>query len=197
MGKKRHHHENDHFEIIHEDCGHGMHAKVSVVKRQSDGKLLIWKQPASSSPKHQKAFRHEIKRSKYWRKFGISKVKVCWHFDKHSLLKTYIKGKTLTQILKDDPHFFSTTNRHSVKALGKFLRLLINSKHYIQNLSCENLIYDGNKWQVIDSSNIHGRESRSRIRRAYKKKFFGIWSNRLHSDDEINNLKSFLEKYCH
>ena len=194
---KKHHHKYDHFEIIHKDCGYGMHAKVSVVKRKSDGKLLIWKRPASSNPVHQKAFRDEIKRSKYWRKFGVSKVKVCWHSDKHSLLKTYIKGKTLKQILKDDSHFFSKINRRSVKTLGKFLRLLINSKHYIQNLSCENLVYDRKKWHVIDSSDVHGRESRSRTRREYKKKFFGIWSKRLHSDDEINYLKSFLEKYCH
>ena len=194
---KKHNHRHDHFEIMHEDCGHGMHAKVSIVKRESDGQLLIWKRPASSNPEHQKAFRYEIKRSKYWRKFGISQVKVCWHPDKQSLLKTYIKGKTLAQILKDDSHFFSDLNRHSVKALGKFLRLLINSKHYIQNLSCENLVYDGKQWQVIDSSNVHGRESRSRTRREYKKKFLGIWSKRLHSDDEINHLKSFLEKYCH
>ena len=195
MSKKKKYHKHDHFELIHKDCGYGMHAKVSVVKRKSDGILLIWKRQASSNPEHQKAFRNEIKRSKYWRKFGISQVKVCWHPDKQSLLKTYIKGKTLTQTLKDDSNFFSNTNRHSVKALGKFLRLLINSKHYIQNLSCENLVYDGKKWHVIDSSNVHERESRSRTRREYKKKFFGTWSKRLHSDNEIDHLKSFIEKY--
>jgi hypothetical protein len=191
------HHRHGRLEIIHEDCGHGMHAKVSIVKRESDGELLIWKRPASSNPEHQKAFRDEIKRSKYWRKFGISKVKVCWHSDKHSLLKTYVRGKTLTQILKDDSQFFSRTNRRSVRALGKFLRLLIDSRHYIQNLSCENLVYDGKKWQVIDSSDVHKRDSRSRTRKEYKKKFFGIWSKRLDSDNDIRYLKSFLEKYCY
>jgi hypothetical protein len=194
---KKHHHKHDHFELVNEDCGHGMHAKVSIVKRESDGQLLIWKRPVSSNPEHQKAFRYEIKRSKYWRKFGVSKVKVCWHSDKHSLLKTYIKGKTLTQILKDDSQFFSKTKRRSLKALGKFLRLLIGSRHYIQNLSCENLVFDGKKWHVIDSSDVHERESRSRTRREYKRKFFGIWSKRLHSNNDIHYLKSFLEKYCH
>lgn len=69
-------HKHKHLKIISKDCGHGVHAKVSVVKRESDGKLLIWKRPTSNNPIHQKAFRKEIKRSRYWRKFGISKVKV-------------------------------------------------------------------------------------------------------------------------
>ena len=192
------HNKNGRLRVIHKDCGYVVHAKVSIVKRESDGQLLIWKRPHSDNSIHRKAFKKEITRSKYWRKFGVSKVKVCWHSDKHSLLKTYIKGKTLTQILKDDQRFFSKTKSLPTRALGKFLRILINSRHYIQNLSCENLVFDGKKWHIIDSSNVHGKESLSKIKREYRKKFFGIWSKRLHyDDDEIRHLKSFLEKYCH
>lgn len=187
---------HDNFEIVHENCGRGVHAKVSVVKRESDGELLIWKRPVSDDSEHQKAFRKEIKRSKHWRKYDLSKVKVCWYSDRHSLLKTYIKGKTLTQILENDSGFFLKTESQPVKALGKFLRLLIGSKHYIQNLSCENLVFDGDRWHVIDSSDVHDKESRSKIKRDYRKKFFNIWSGRLHSDDEIRALQSFLDRYC-
>jgi hypothetical protein len=195
--KHNHHHQNERLDIVSENCGHGMHAKISIVKRESDGKEIIWKRPISDNPEHRKALRKEIKRSKYWRKFGVSKVKVCLHSDKISLLKTYIKGKTLTQTLEKDHHFFSKTKSRSVSALGEFIRLLIDSRHYIQNLSCENLVFDGKKWHVVDSSNILERDSHSKIKREYKKKFFGIWSKRLHSNDEINSLKSFLKKYCH
>ncbi len=190
------HHKHRHLKVIHKNCGHGIHANVSVVKREHDRKLLIWKRPRSNNPTHHKALQKEVKRSKYWRKLGISKVKVCWHSDKQSLLKTYIKGKTLAQILKDDQNFFSKTNSRSARSLGKFLKVLINSRHYIQNLSCENLAFDGNKWHVIDSSNVHEKERRSKIRREYRKKFFETWSKKLHSDNKIRYLKSFLEKYC-
>ena len=192
----KHHHRHDHLEIIHKDCGHGMHAKVSIVKRESDGKMIIWKRPISDNPEHRKALRKEIKRARYWRKFGISKVKVCRHPDKISLLKTYIKGKTLTQILEKNNHFLSEAKNRSSRALGKFLRLLIDSRHYIQNLSCENLVFDGKKWHVIDSSNIQKRETRSKIKREYRRKYLGIWSGRIHSDEEIKSLKSFLKRYC-
>ena len=190
-------HKQGRLKVIRKNFGHGVHAKVSIVKRKSDGKLLIWKRPSSGSSVHQKAFRKEIERSKYWRKFGISKVKVCWHSDKRSLLKTYIKGKTLTQILKQDHKFFSKTRSRSTKALGKLVELLIDSRHYIQNLSCENLVFDGKKWQIIDSSNVRKRESSSDIKREYMKKFFGVWSKKIHSHDQNHHIKSFLKKHCH
>lgn len=189
-------HKHDSFEIISADFGRGVHAKVSIVKRKSDGKVIIWKRPVSDSSVHQRAFQKEIKRSKHWRKTGISKVKVCWHPDRHSLLKTYVKGKTLSQTLENDHKFFSKIDSQPVKALGKFLRLLVDSRRYIQNLSCENIVYDGKRWQVIDSSDVHNKESRSKIKRDYYRKFFKIWSDRLHSSEEINALKLFLKKYC-
>ena len=159
MSKKHHHrhenkhenkheskHENKHdrFKIIYKDCGTGR-SKVSLVKRKSDGELLIWKRSRHSHNRRQESYRREIKKSKLWRKFGVSKVKVCWHPDQRSLLKTYIKGKTLKQILKDNPEFFSKTSKH-VKALIKFLGLLIDSKHYIHDLKGANLVFDGNRW---------------------------------------------------
>ena len=203
MSKHKHHskhHSNHHdhsdLNVVHKDCGYGMHAKVSIVKRKSDGKLIIWKRPISNDHEHREALKKEIKRAKYWRKFGISKVKVCQHADKISLLKTYVKGKTLRQILEKDRHFFSEEKSRPLRELGKFLRTLIDSRHYIQNLSCENLVYDGKKWHVIDSSNVHKKESRSKIKRDYKRKYLGIWSKMIHSDNEIKSLKLFLKKYC-
>ena len=72
MSKKHHHrhenkHENrhDHFKIIYKDCGTGR-SKVSLVKRKSDGELLIWKRSRHSyNPRRQESYRKEIKKSKY------------------------------------------------------------------------------------------------------------------------------------
>ena len=192
MDKKRH--SKDKFKVIHKKCGHG-HAKVSLVKRKSDGKLLIWKRPKSHSQRHYESLRKQIKKSKYWRKFGISKVKVYWHPDKQSLLKTYIRGKTLTQILKKNPEFFSEKENKPVKALIKFLGLLIDSKHYFHDLKGSNLVFDGNRWQVIDSGPANDKKTQSATSQEYRKNLLEKWSRRLRSK-EINSLKSFLEKYC-
>lgn len=195
-GKKIHHHKHEDFKTVHKDCAHGLHGIISVVKRGSDGKLIIWKRPRTRSYTHQESFQQEIKKSKSWRKFGVSQVKVCWHPDKQSLLKTYVKGKTLKQTLEHDPKFFSKKKSKSLEALGRLVRLLIDSKHYIQDVNRQNLIFDGNNWHIIDSSVIHGKTTRSDTRQRYKKAFLKSWSKSLSSDSEIDDLKSFIGKYC-
>lgn len=188
----------EHFKIVgkYKNCGHGVHGMISVVKRISDGKKIIWKRPRSSSQRHQESFRQEIKKSKLWRKFGISQVRACWHPDKRSLLKTLVKGSTLKQILRKHPHFFSRPSNKSVKALGKFVKIIINSRHYIADVNRQNIVFDGKKWQLIDSSMISGKKSKSETRQRYKKAFLRSWSKSLPSKKEIDHLKSFLKKYC-
>ena len=183
------------FKIIYKDCGTGR-SKVSIVKRESDGKLLIWKHARSHSSRLLESYRKEIDRSKYWRKFGISQVKVCWHPDKQSVLKTYIKGKTLKQILKDDPHFFSRTESKPVKALIRFLGLLVDSKYYIHDLKGTNIVFDGDRWHVIDSGKAYSKKTRSATMREYRKNLLEKWSKELDSRNEVKSLKSFLKKYC-
>lgn len=185
----------EHFRIIYKDCGTGR-SKVSVVKRESDGKLLIWKRARSYSPRRLESYRKEIDKSKYWRKFGISKVKVCWHPDKQSILKTYIKGKTLKQILKEKHSFFSKTDSKPVKALIKFLRLLVDSKYYIHDLKGANIVFDGDRWHVIDSGQVYSKKTRSATMREYRKNLLEKWSRGLDSNNEVKSLKSFLKKYC-
>lgn len=197
MSSNKHHSKHDHFKVIHRNCAQGVHGKISVVKRESDGKLVIWKRPRSRSHVHQESFRKEIKKSKYWRIFGISRVKVCWHKDKRSLLKTYIKGPTLKQMLRKGSIHFSNSNSKPVKALGEFIELLIHSEHYIQDVNRQNLVFDGEKWHLIDSSGIHGKINRSEIRERYKRSFLKSWSKSLKSNDEIQSLISFLNRYCH
>jgi tRNA A-37 threonylcarbamoyl transferase component Bud32 len=197
MSSSRHHSKNGRLELVHKDFAHGAHGKISIVKRGSDGKLIIWKRPRSSDYVHQESFRQEIKKSRYWRKFGVSKVKVCWHKDKQSLLKTYIKGPTLKQMLRKGDLRFSKPDSRPVKALGELVRLLIDCGHYIQDVNRQNLIFDGKKWHIIDSSAINGKVSHSDIREKYKSTFLRSWSKSLDSNEEMQSLKSFLNRYCH
>lgn len=192
-----HGHKHERLEIVHKDFAHGVHAKVSIVKRESDGKLLVWKRPRKTDIyRHIESFRQEIRKSKFWRKFGISNVKTDWHPDGLSLLKTYIKGPTLKQMLEKNPNFFSETESKPAKELGRLIGLLIDSKCYIADLNRQNLIFDGDRWHVIDSSWIYNEIAFPDIRRKYEKTFLKSWSKSLNSDNEIHALKSFLKKYC-
>lgn len=191
-----HHSENGRLKFVHKDCARGVHGRISVVKRK-DGKLIIWKRPRSSDNIHQESFRQEINKSKYWRKFGVSRVKVCWYKDKQSLLKTYIKGPTLKQMLRKGSLRFSEPNSRPVKALGELVGRLIDCGHYIQDVNRQNLVFDGKKWHLIDSSAIQGKVGRSEIRQKYRKTFMRSWSKSLDSHEETRSLESFLNRYCH
>lgn len=185
--------EKEKFKIIYKDCGTGR-SKVSIVKRKSDGELLIWKRARHYSPRHVESYRKEIKKSKYWRKFGLSEVKIHWHPDKVSILKTYIKGKTLKQVLENDHHFFSEADSKQAKALIKFIDLLVDSGYYIHDMKGSNIVFNGKKWNIIDGG-ILDKESRSSVRKDYRKYLFEKWSRDLDSKKEINALELFLKKY--
>lgn len=180
------------FKIIYKDCGHGIHSWVSVVKRRSDGKLFIWKRPVSDDPKHQESFRLEFRKAALWREFGASKVKVYWHPDNRSLLKTYIKGSTLEKILRTDHKFFHRTDKKPFKALRKLFRRLIRSGHYVRDLGSRNLVYDGKRWHVIDSSSINAGWTESETRQEYKEELAKRWSKKI-SKKEINSIKLFFD----
>lgn len=190
MGKDSHH-KREQFAIIHKDYGHGARSKVSIIKRESDGELLIWKQPLLDDEWHHDSLKKEIKYAKYWRKFGASKVKADWHHDGRSLLKTYIQGDTLDKVLKENPGFFSRKSR-PLKALKELIGYLINSKHYVCDLIGENLIFDGKRWHIIDSGSVYYRGTRSGVKKEYKEKLLKRWSKILSSEQEIESLKSFF-----
>ena len=199
MSKNRRHSKYEHhkYKVIHKNCGHGARSKVSVVKRKSDGKLLIWKRPKSHNYMYQESFRKELKKVKQWRKFGISKVKARWHPDRLSLLKTYIKGPSLKQVFRKNPEFFSRGQGKHFEALKKFVGLLVDSENYIHDLKGSNLFFDGKNWNVVDTGPIRKISTRSETIREYRKHLLEKWSKSLHSKEEIKSLVSFLEKYCY
>jgi tRNA A-37 threonylcarbamoyl transferase component Bud32 len=189
MGRKRNHRHK--FEVIRRDCGHGARSKVSVIKRKSDGKLFIRKQPLLDDEWHHESLQKEIKYAKFWRKFGASNVKVCWYHDRRSLLKTYVKGDTLQKILKNDQGFFSGNSR-PLKALRNLTGFLVNSKYYIYDLIGENLVFDGKRWHIIDSGSVVYIGNRTETKKRYKEKFLKYWSKMLLSDQDVGSLKLFL-----
>lgn len=197
----KHSHEHKHsskhgsFKIVYKDCGTGR-TKVSLVKRKSDGRLLIWKRARSKGSRSKNFYKNDIKKSKLWRKFGISTVRACVHPDKKSVLRTYIEGPTLGQVLKRNPEFFSGSETDYRKALIEFVKLLIDSGYYFHDMKGANIIFDGDRWQVIDSGKAYEHENRSDTAHEYRENLMEKWSRSLRSKNEINCLESFLDKYC-
>lgn len=182
-----------HLKIIHKECGKGMHSKISVVKRK-DGRLFIWKRPISGSHKHQEAFNKEFGKSKFWRDHGLSKVRCRWHPDRKSLLKTLVRGPTLREVLKKDSHFFHKKGNKKYKALKVFFKLLVKAGRYIGDVSPKNLAWDGKRWQIIDSSSVRRKESKSSLKKRYKEKMLNKWITGLKlGSKDIRSIESFVD----
>jgi tRNA A-37 threonylcarbamoyl transferase component Bud32 len=186
------------FRVERKNCGHGVHGNISIIKNKLDGNEYIWKRPVGNKRIHIKSFKKEIEKAKYWRKCGLSKVKICWHSDKKSIVKTLVRGPTLRQTLRNRPHFFSNIHNKVYKELGKFVECLVTNRHYIQDLNRSNLVYDkeNDKWNVIDSSNIQTKRSRHEIANKFKQTFMKSWGSSLESHKEKEALEKFLNKYC-
>lgn len=183
--------EKDKFKIIEEKCGHG-HARVSLVKRKSDGKLLVWKRPKPG--RSSGSLGEQIKRSKFWRKIGISKVEMKWCPGRQSILHTFVDGHTLRHYLKNGEISFSE-NSKKLKALEEFVRRLMKSKSYIHDLKGSNIAWDGKNWNVIDSGKIDKKSNSSSTKREYKKFLYVKWSNSIDSKKERSDLKEFLDSF--
>ncbi len=166
----------------------GHRSKVLLVKR--DSKLCIWKRTARGNNGEQ-SLKRQLKRIKQWKKFRLSKVKAKWYDD--GILKTYVKGKDLKDIIEDNNNFFSS-NSKELDDLKKFIDHLMDSKMFIHDLKGLNIIYDGHNFQIIDSGPIY-KMGHSKLKKEYRKILYIKWSKYLDSNREKKDLKSFLTKY--
>lgn len=166
----------------------GHRSKVLLVKRGS--KLCIWKRTARGHNGEQ-SLKKQLERIKQWKRFGLSKIKAKWYDD--GILKTYVKGEDLKDIIQDHDHFFSKRSKE-LKALEKFVDHLIDSKRFIHDLKTLNIIYDGHDFQIIDSGPIY-KMGHSELKKEYRKILYIKWSKYLDSNREKKDLKSFLAKY--
>ena len=194
----RHLREHEKFKIVHKNFAKGARGKISVVKRRKDGRLLIWKRPKSGNSMYRKSYNKEIKKIAQWRKFGLTNIEVCWCNDKDDgILKTYVDGPNLKQILKKHPDFFSHSERDEkyVKALSKFLNNLEDCGHYIHDLKMANIIYDKKRkiYQLIDSGPIHKKSKESAVKQ-HRKMLYKKWSGNV-PHNERKNLEHFINKY--
>lgn len=141
------------------------------------------------------SLKRQIDRMRQWREFGLSKVKAKRYKD--GILKTYIRGKTLSKIIDKKGHFFSDKNKNKnskeLKALEKFVGKLVKSGYLIHDMKGPNLVFDGNKFQIIDSGPIK-KYNKSSLNKEYEKILYVKWSKLLGSSNERKSLKSFLKK---
>jgi hypothetical protein len=170
------------FEVISKDFALGKHSRVSLV-RCPDQTLWIWKCPRDDSKSHQMSFRKEIERAKVWRELELSNVEVRWHEDKRSLLRTYVPGVLALDRIQSREFWTDDTYARERGALAHLIERAAQQRAYLSDLNPRNLIFDGSRWQVIDSGSIRFRESPETTLKKYRQLLMKNWSSRMDPAD--------------
>src|SRR5688500_6614652 len=167
------------FEVIRKDLGTGKHSRVSLV-RYPDQTLWVWKCPADDSKAHQMSFRKEMERAKVWRQLQLSNVEVRWHEDKRSLLRTYVQGVLAADRIQSREFWTDETCAAERRALAHLILCAAQQRAYVSDLNPQNLIFDGCRWQVIDSGSIRFTECPEATLKKYRRILMKNWSSRIH-----------------
>ena len=143
----------DGFSMLEPMIGAGKSSRISLIQKNEDSTLYVWKQPGNDSDKIKNEFHQLVKRSSVWYQLGISKGEIFWAPDNKSILQQYIEGFTLryafkhTTLLIDPEHPL-------LPPLIKVFQQMVFNKIFISGLNTENFIFNNSNWFIIDSGSI-------------------------------------------
>jgi hypothetical protein len=180
------------FEVVRKDFAIGKHSRVSLV-RYPDHTLWIWKRPTDDAKSHQMSFRKEFERAKVWRQLELSNGEVRWHEDKRSLLRTYVPGVLASDRIQSREFWTDATSATERRTLAHLIVRAAQQRAYVSDLNPRNLVFDGSRWQVIDSGTIRFRESAESTLKKYRHTLMKNWSSRIHAA-ERRFLWDFLQR---
>lgn len=175
------------IEII-EQIHHGRNNIYIVIY---NGHTCLLKKPKDDSHTREESLKKQLKRIKFWKDHDLSTIKAIEYHN--GIIKTYIEGDTLKELIDNDKHFFSESSS-KLKALKRFVRLLIKSRHFIHDMKGPNIVFgNNNKFQIIDSGPIYKRSDKSSLKKEYQNVLYLKWSKLLYTSKEKKNLKKFLK----
>lgn len=179
------------LEIVSEDFATGKHSRVSLV-RSPDRTLWIWKRGADESKIHQVAFRKEVERMRVLRGLGLSSVESKLHDDERSLLRTYVPGVLAFERIQSEDFWTCETHAAERRALAQLITCAARERVYVNDLNPHNLIFDGCRWQIIDSGSLRFTDSPEATLKKYRQRLLKSWSAYLHPSLHTS-LSTFLQ----
>jgi len=180
------------LEMVSEDFATGRHSRVSLV-RSPDRTLWIWKRAADESKIHQIAFRKEVERMRVLRGLGLSSVESRLHDDERSLLRTYVPGVLAIDRIGSEDFWTCDTHAAERRALAQLITRAASQRVYVNDLHPHNLIFDGCRWQIIDSGSLRFTECPHATLKKYRQRLLKSWSAYLHPSLHAP-LSAFLER---
>jgi hypothetical protein len=144
----------DGHELIAAHAGIGKTSRVCRVRRTADGAELAWKIPVDDGPRTRRDMELAVERSSQWVELGISSSPIVWGPGRASLLQPFVAGPTLEERIRADGVPRPDCGTEHEQLVGLVLGL-VGRGGYVSGLNASNLVFDGERWQVIDSGAVH------------------------------------------
>lgn len=146
------------FELARENIGAGKSSRVSVVRRTADEALFAWKVPSGGKADGRDVFESLVRRSREWVRLGVAAGVVEFAPDGETLLQPYVAGTSLRKLFRESD-LLSDPADPRLHPLADLFRDVVTAKVYVSGLNSENLIFDGERFQVIDSGAVRSMSS--------------------------------------
>ena len=181
------------FEVVEDHIGSGKTSRVSLVKRRSDGQLFAWKVPKDASPATREMLAVLVERSKVWQRIGVARGEARIAADGATALQPYVPGRSLRSALLETD-LLRNPEHPLLPPLVETFRRMAAARVSVSGLNTDNLLFDGERWLVIDSGAI--REWRSpwrawAIQRKKLRKHWIRWDG--HSREDVAALVRSIE----
>ncbi len=148
------------FQLIEKDIGEGKYSRVHLLERISDKKQFAWKIARTVTVEQDYwQFRKVANLHQAWVKLGLTSLDLFYLEDPSQKGSFYIlhemAGKeTLVDIYKKYPNFIADFHNPYTQALDIFFATMTLQNVYIRDLNPGNIVWDGQRWQLIDSQSI-------------------------------------------
>jgi len=130
--------------------GAGKTSRVALLTRDRDGARFAWKIPLDDAPEGAEMLRVMVRRSEEWRRLGLVDQTSTMADDDRTLLQPFVEGSTLDDLLRHGP-----LAPDARAGLVDLLVSIVQARRFVSGVNPQNLIHDGQRWQLIDSGSIY------------------------------------------
>lgn len=154
----------DGYELVRPFIGAGKTSRVGLVRRIEDGAEFAWKIPESDSAASTRALLEVAARAREWVRLGANPDPALVAPDGRTVLQRYVDGVTLHGLLQGIPRSPQQSTLAEERdtlistapgvALAAMFASMARGGAFVSGLNPKNLIYDGDRWHVIDSGSV-------------------------------------------
>jgi hypothetical protein len=162
------------FETVREHLGAGKTCVVRLVRRVEDGALFALKVPRADDPATRALLEELIERSRVLTRLGLAPGELRRDPTGRVLLQPFVEGPSLRSLLAETDLLTDAADPR-LRDLAALFSRIVRARLCVSGLNSENLIFDGERFRIIDCGVIHRMVSGHGAWRRQREKLARHW----------------------